>query len=215
MTFASIDAPTVFTAAKSDEKPGTVKALVSAYGVKYRIGYARWHTIEAGAFADSIAAQGTIPLFWQHSWQYTEQAPIGHGAASESDAGLEIDGELYVAEDPTVARLHMAMVNKAIREWSIGYRVIAQRVDPDDDTHFFVTEGELLEASSVLRGANPATETLKVASLVLGREPTADELALLSAGKPLSGTDPQPDPAPTRVASDLWDRMETVRRLLA
>lgn len=145
---------------------GTVKALVSAYGVKYRIGWSTWHTIEAGAFAKSIAEQAAIPLFWQHAWSYTEQMPIGHGTATEEARGLVIEGEEYV-DDPEVARLHRAQMAGAINEWSIGYRVLAMRADPDDDTHYYVTEGELLEASSVLRGANPATETLQVAGALL------------------------------------------------
>lgn len=208
-----IAARVTFTAAKDDDAPGAVEALVSAYGVKYRIGYATWHTIEAGAFAASIAEQASIPLFWQHSWQYTEQAPIGHGTASEDDDGLKIKGRLYVDLDPQVARVHEAMRAGAIREWSIGYQVLELRRDDQDDMHEFVTKGALLEASSVLRGANPATETLKVARQVLGREPTAAEAALLAEGKALASPadPPAQDPAPS--TSLTWDDLSTIRRL--
>lgn len=148
------------------KKAGAVRALVSAYGTKYRIGYATFHTIEMGAFAASLEAQDAIPLFWMHGWDWTDQAPVGDATGEESAAegGLVLDGSLYADLDPEVARLHRATVNGAIREWSIGYRVLASRRDPADDMHEFVTEAELLEASLVLRGANPDTKTLQVAS---------------------------------------------------
>lgn len=185
----------VSLAADSDSAGGAVKALVSAFGVKYRIGWGTWHTIEASAFDASIAAQESLPLFWQHSWDYTEQPPIGHAAMSTSDDGLEIDGELYVDLDPSIARVHASMKAGAIREWSIGYRVLAARQDPDDERHLFVTEAEVLEASAVLRGANPETKTLEMASALLGRPPTDAEVELITAGEPLELNDPTP-PAP-------------------
>jgi HK97 family phage prohead protease len=155
-----------FTAADDPAKPGAFRALVSAYDVKYRIGYALWHTIEMGAFKTSIAEQTSIPIFWMHSWDWSEQMPIGAASAEEStgDGGLVLDGRLYVDIDPSIARLYQAMREDAIREWSIGYSVLALRTDPDDQLHEFVTEAELLEGSSVLRGANPDTRTLEVAS---------------------------------------------------
>lgn len=192
-----MDARVSFTAAEGDESSGAITALVSAYDVKYLIGWRLWHTIEAGAFTDSIAEQAAIPLFWQHSWQYTEQAPIGHATAEETDEGLVITGTLYVDADPSIARVYEAMKAGAIREWSIGYRVLEIRTDSDDDDHEFVTKGELLEASSVLRGANPETKTLQVASQLLGRDLTESEAASLAAGgqldlatKPEQITDP-------------------------
>lgn len=211
----SIAAKVTFTA-KEDAEPGTVQALVSAYGLKYRIGYATWHTIEANAFADSIASQASIPLFWQHSWQGTEQAPIGHGTASEPDdgRGMLIDGKLYVDLDPSIARIYEAMRAGALTEWSIGYQVEEIRVDADDDMHEYVTRATLLEASSVLRGANPATETLRVATQVLGRPPTAEEAAMLASGKSLTQPDHAPAQDPTPVTSSLsWDDLPVMRKL--
>lgn len=204
-------------AAGDDAKAGHVRALVSAYDVKYRIGWATFHTIEAGAFADSIAEQDAIPFFWQHSWDWSEQAPIGHGAASEEDEGLVVDGPFYVDMDPQVARIHASMVAGALREWSIGYQVLEYRVDTDDEQHLFVTKAELLEASVVLRGANPETQTLQVASQVLGRDLTPEEAARLKAGRPLgTQTAPEPEPAPepkpiAATAPDL--ALATVRKL--
>lgn len=149
----------VTLAASSDGK-GTVEAIVSAYGVEYRIGYFGRHQIEPGAFADSLASQ--VPLFWEHDWQYGGY-PIGDGAGSEIDEGLKIAGGLYI-DDSAVQRIHKAMLAGAIREWSIGYRVLEARYPKDKPELTIVTKAELLEASVVVRGANPETETLKVAS---------------------------------------------------
>lgn len=154
--------PTVFTAADDTGQSGRLKALVSAYGNKYRIGLATWHTIDHGAFAASIADQPAIPLYKEHDWT-SGGVPVGHATATETDDGLEIDGELYIDSDPIVKRLWEALKAGAIREYSIGYSVLTQTVDEEDDEHFTVNEGELLEASAVLRGANPATKTLQVA----------------------------------------------------
>ena len=154
--------PGKILAAEDDENGrGTVRALVAAYDVKYRIGYATHHTIEHGAFADQIG-QAT-PLFWEHNWNWAERPPIGHAEAEESDDGLIIDGVMYTDIAGDAAQVHAGLKAGALKEWSIGYRVLETRVDADDDFHFFIIKAELLEASSVLRGANPETDTLEVA----------------------------------------------------
>ena len=206
------------TLAADDDKgqKGHVRALVSAYGVRYRIGWATYHTIEAGAFADSIAAQDAIPLFWQHAWDAGDP-PIGHAGAEEDD-NLVIDGGLYVDTDPTIARLHQAMKAGAIREWSIGYRVQEVRKDDDDEQHFFVTKAELMEASAVLRGANPNTETLLVASgLEQDATMTRDDFIAKLAdqlGVTLADSAPIPTPEPDQVPAMSWDDLVSVRKLL-
>jgi HK97 family phage prohead protease len=151
-------------AALPESGEGVVEALVSAYDVEYRIGFFARHIIRAGAFAASIKAQESIPLFWQHDWQ-AGGLPVGDATATEGPDGLTIKGQLYM-EDPSVARLWRAMKAGAIREWSIGYKVLTAKFSDDDEDLAEVVEGELLEASSVLRGANPQTHTLEVASRV-------------------------------------------------
>jgi HK97 family phage prohead protease len=188
-------------------RDGTFEALVSAYGVKYRIGWALWHTVEAGAFAASIAAQPAIPIYQMHSWAWSELPVIGHGEPREEERGLVVAGELYIADSEAARVVWRAMKAGALREWSIGYSVIAMRVDPDDDMHQFVTEAELFEASNVLRGANPATETLEVAGAGAGGGRTRITLAGgvvvdtddpdLIARLTAAPTPPAPAPVPT------------------
>jgi len=187
-----------FTAA-DESKPGHFRALVSAYDVKYRIGWSLHHTIEMGAFADSIAEQAAIPIYHQHSWSWSELPPIGHGVPVESaeDGGLVVEGEYYL-DDSEMARVcWRASLAGALREWSIGYGVMEVRRDPQDDQHEFVTKAELLEASSVLRGANPETNTLEVASRPgLHRITTASGVLIETADAELVARLTETDPAP-------------------
>lgn len=134
-----------------------------------------------------------------------EQVPIGHTTeAAEDDRGLRIVGQLYL-DDPTVARIWHAMNAGALREWSIGYRVLLGQVSDDDEDLVEVLESELLEASVVLRGANPDTETVRVA----GAHDRCVQAALTELRREL-GRDRTPVasppaapavPDPTRVAS--------------
>lgn len=172
----------VHVAALPDVGEGAVTALVSAYNVEYRIGWFSRHIIRSGAFADSIAAQESIPLFWEHDWSgMALGVPIGHASAEEVDEGLRITGQLYV-DDATVARIWRSMQAGALREWSIGYQVLTARYDTDDEDLAEVVKAELLEASSVLRGANPQTRTESVASIRLGDDLGAVAAALRDAG---------------------------------
>lgn len=155
------------TLAAAADEAGAIEAIVSAYDVDYSMGWRGKHRIVAGAFDESIAEQAAIPLFWEHDWaSMAPGMPIGHGTAEDVDepkAGLKVAGELYINSDE-VKRVHRAALAGAIREWSIGYRILEAEYPEDDETLTIVKKGELLEASLVVRGANPETETLGVAS---------------------------------------------------
>lgn len=155
--------------AKEEDGVGKVKALVSAYNVDYRMGWQTNHRMQVGTFAESLAANANVPLFWQHNWNYTEQPPIGVATGEETARGLVITGEFFL---DTEAGRAVFNANKAgaLREWSIGYRIEEYSSDAgsdksDDIETWTITKAELMEASSVLRGANPKTKTLTVASL--------------------------------------------------
>jgi HK97 family phage prohead protease len=151
-----------------DGKVGKVEAIVSAFDVDYRMGFFTWHRITAGAFTESIAKQASIPLFFQHNWDWSEQPPVGTGIASvttEPKPGLKVAGEFFL-DTPNGLATFRAIKAGALREWSIGYRIQDFMIQEDSDNDrkvVVVNRAELWEASSVLRGANPATETLKVA----------------------------------------------------
>jgi HK97 family phage prohead protease len=153
--------------AKEEDGVGKVKALVSAYNVDYRMGFTTNHRMQMGTFAKSLASNANVPLFWQHNWNYTEQPPIGIATGEETARGLVITGEFFL---DTEAGRAVFNANKAgaLKEWSIGYRIEKYNVastTSEGVENWHVEEAELMEASSVLRGANPKTKTLTVASL--------------------------------------------------
>lgn len=150
--------------AHSDPK-GVFEALGAAYGVTYDV-FDWWmgpskERLAPGVFAKSIAEKSTIPVFWQHGW---EQAAIGHGAASETDNALKLNGQFYL-DDPMVSRVYQSVVSGAVDEWSIGWILQDSHNEKEDGQDVEVAErGQLVELSSVVMGANPGTQTISVRS---------------------------------------------------
>lgn len=151
----------------ADGDRGRVEAIVSAFNVDYRMGFAMWHRVTPAAFDESIAANDSVPLFWMHNWDWSEQPPIGTGRAStvtEPKPGLKIVGDFFLDTDAGRSTFR-AIKAGALREWSIGYRIQDFSIVEDDEGRrvIVISRADLWEASSVLRGANPQTETLSVA----------------------------------------------------
>jgi HK97 family phage prohead protease len=148
--------------ATPENGPGTGTAVVSTLGLEYEIGWGWTEMIQSGCFDISMAAHPTIPIFYNHDWY---GAPIGTGKPREEDGKLIVDFGLYLNDgDPLVARVYHAMVDKALEEWSIGFW--AEKIEWDDDKGDcdIITQGDLAEASSCVRGANPETGTLELAN---------------------------------------------------
>jgi HK97 family phage prohead protease len=203
-TTATMRVP-VSVAALPELGEGVVEAYPSVFDVEYRMGFAARHVIRRGAFEATLAEQTSVPLFWQHAWSWSEQVPIGHTTeAEEAERRLRIVGQLYL-DDPTVARVWQSMMAGALREWSICYRIILGRTPDQDEDLLEVLEAELLEVSVVLRGANPDTETLRVA----GAHDRCVQAALTEfrrefgrhAAPPPPTPPAPPAPDPARVAS--------------
>lgn len=159
---ANFDFEVIETAESKDGKFGTVKALVSAYDVEYNMGFA-YHKMLAGAFSDAV--DSVIPVFWQHNWNFTEQPPIGTAVVAEEKRGVVVDASFFLDLEAGRA-VYNAIKAKALREWSIGYRIREHKEIARDDAPplWEISKAELFEASSVLKGANPKTDTLSVAS---------------------------------------------------
>ena len=148
-----------------DAPAGTVEARVAAYGVEYPIFPGVRERIEPGAFADSIGRQRALPFFYEHDWS---SGPIGNSTSiSDDDDSLVMQGSLYIDDDSRARSVWRALDAGALREWSIGFwpEAITREERRDDDgdlTIESVTRGDLAEASVVVRGANPDTDTLSV-----------------------------------------------------
>jgi len=158
----------ILKAEESDDgDTGHVEAIVSAFDVDYRMGWMTKHRMTANAFKASLAQGPDIPIFFQHNWAWSEQPPIGTGIASTVTSpkpGLKVAADFFLDTESGRSTFRAIKAN-ALREWSIGYRITKYEVEEDDDGFdvVIVNEADLMEASSVLRGANPGTETLKVA----------------------------------------------------
>ncbi len=155
------------TTNKDGQDVGRVEAIVSAFDVDYRMGFTIKHRVTPKAFDESIASNANVPLFWMHNWDWSEQPPIGTGKAStvtEPKPGLKIVGDFFLDTDAGRSTFR-AIKAGALREWSIGYRIQDFSIIENDDglRVVVINRADLWEASSVIRGANPATETLSVA----------------------------------------------------
>ena len=141
--------------------PGTGQAVVSTYNLAYDIGFGYTEMLLPGRFADSIASHPTIPIYHQHNW---DDGPIGVGKPSEQGNQLIVDFELFLGEGDLVCRVYKAMVNEALDEWSVGFWAEAITNDTQNPKCDQIAKGDLAEASVCVRGANPETGTLELAS---------------------------------------------------
>lgn len=155
---------TVEIRALPDEGEGVFEAYVSKYNVPYKIDYWGKEQIMPGCFDESIAANPKIPVFWMHAWR--DGLLIGDADASSDDVGIIAKGQLWMDIDVLAQKVWRGMMSGAIREWSIGYFVQIVEFDEDDEDLELIHKGELIEASSVVRGANPETETIDVRAML-------------------------------------------------
>lgn len=168
-----------------DGAEGTVRGISHRFGVDSRVGFFTWHRLMPGCFDESIAAQDSVPTFWQHSWAWSEQPPIGHSIdldVVDSDhtvdgdddlpaRALQVTSQLYLGHD-VPDRVWLAADAGALREWSIGYRIQEYRILEEDDRDVWIIEkGDLEENSIVLRGANTGTGTDAVQKSPGGLDP--------------------------------------------
>lgn len=139
-----------------DVEPGSFECIASTYNIEIDAGWGWREMMLPGCFAESLAENPMIPVFWQHDWY---AGPIGVAEATEEPEQLRCAGHLFL-EDPGVHRVYLAMQAKAVREWSIGF--YANEIVTSDEDRYLekIQKGDLAEVSSVVRGANPVTETV-------------------------------------------------------
>jgi HK97 family phage prohead protease len=143
---------------------GEVEALVSTYGPPPD---AMGDIIEPGAWDASIAdwgARGSTPsIFFNHGVDDPINALGWMTEMRSTPRGLLIKAQLDIDGSERAAIVFDAMRRGRLREWSVGYAVLAQ--EPTiymGQPANLLTEVELLEASVVWSGANRFTETVSV-----------------------------------------------------
>jgi HK97 family phage prohead protease len=154
-------APIVFKAADLAET-GRFRGLASSYsGQPDRHG----DVLERGAYratlADWRARGGRVPLLWNHD----PSEPIGAVVtADETDAGLEIEGELSLTANPTAERAYGLLKTGAL-SLSIGAAVAPGGAVLRADGVRVLKSLELREISAVAVPADPGAVIRVVKSL--------------------------------------------------
>ena len=138
---------------------GRLAGYASVYNKPFR-GEFGMEQLNSGVFAQHIAERGNvIPIFYQHGWaKMANAAPIGHAIVEENSRGLKVDAQLYIDTDATASSVFRAAQAGALKEWSIGYiPTTITQYEKDGATVEAADVGTLLEASVVVKGANPWT----------------------------------------------------------
>lgn len=152
-------------AASEDGGPeGVLEGYATVYDVGYGIGWGITEQIAQGCFDRSIADQnGIIPIFYMHDWDN----PIGHATVTSDAKGVRVVATLYIDVNERAMSVWRAAAAGALRQWSIGFypqTIELSYGDNGSDDMETITEGDLAEASIVVRGANPETEMIDVRS---------------------------------------------------
>ena len=140
--------------AAEDLGEGVVRGVVTTFDDPYPIGRSLREVITRSTFDLSQS----VPLFFEHRWG---DGPIGvsRSLAAGSD-GLEAEFELFL-DDPRARSVWRAMKAGALREFSIGFMPTELTEERSaEHTTEKIIKGDLIEVSSVVRGANPNTETV-------------------------------------------------------
>lgn len=178
--------------AKDGTEEGIVTGLVTTFDDPYPIPGAqgRSEIIQRGTFR----TDRPIPMFWEHNWS---AGPIGVSRSlTETSKGLEAEFELFM-DDPRARAVWRTIRAGAATEFSIGFMVdeIVEERSGNKVTERIV-RGDLLEASSVIRGANPSTELLATRAVpavpaaggVLDAAATAAPDPAMEEDKPTTGS---------------------------
>jgi HK97 family phage prohead protease len=142
---------------KADSRPGRFKARVSVFGNVDRGG----DRVIEGAFTRTLKERGLPPIYYSHEWA---SGPIGATIdATETKAGLDIEGDLYYEDDPFVKRIYRAMKDRVLNEFSFAYDVLKSAVVTEDDEDIReLHDLDLFEVGPTLVGMNPATRPLSI-----------------------------------------------------
>lgn len=135
---------------KELSEPGEFKGYVSTRGKD-----AHGDVIEEGAFKRTLEHHGSrFPALWFHD----PRSPIGMGDLTEDGHGLYVEGALDL--DVEAGRdVYSGMQKGYIDRFSIGFRVVNDEFDRDNDTRI-LKEIALLEFSPVTRNFAANDEAL-------------------------------------------------------
>lgn len=173
--------PAVLRAAV-DAEGAPIEGVLTGYGAVYETPYKipgtrRRESLSSSAFVDNIAERnGAVPIFWGHGWAKEANAtPIGVAHVRSDEQALHIErAELFVDISAEAQAVWRAYAAGALREWSVGFKPAENGISVRGDLDY-ITRGELLELSMVVKGAG-YTDTTSVREDVIdagaaGNEP--------------------------------------------
>lgn len=172
---------------------GQFRALVSVFGNKDSYG----DIVMPGAFADTLAewqSKGeAIPVYYSHQISDPSMNIGWVVEAKETDTGLEVLGQLDLADDaPPMAKYVHRLLKRpgGVRDFSFAYDVLdgSAEKDADGGEYFELRKLKLYEVGPTQVGANPATELLAVKHVA---EHAARVSAEFKAGRVLSAKNEQ------------------------
>ncbi len=159
-----------------DDSTGEFEAVVSVFG---NVDLQGDRTMP-GAFAKSLASYrdkgDPIPVIWSHDWGdpfahigYVDAADAREVLADEAKSFGDITGGLFVkgrldVNKPYARQVYDLLKDRRIREWSFAYDVVDEATAKDGANE--LNEVSLFEVGPTLKGANPATATLGVKSIL-------------------------------------------------
>lgn len=152
--------------AKADQ--GIVEGYITTFDDPYPIGPRTRESIKR----DTFDLSKPVPMFYEHDWK---AGPIGVSRSIVADdKGLLAEFELFVDESERARTVMRAMKAGAMNEFSVGFLAdpsdITRERSADGDIEV-INNGELLEVSVVVRGANPNTELVSTRATVPGVAP--------------------------------------------
>lgn len=168
MTFETKTVSARFDTKVDGAPAGTVRAIVSVFGNEDKGG----DIVMPGAFTESLAALkatgGTLmPFIWSHQWEDPTAYVGAVTDAKETPDGLEVTAQFNM-DDPHSQRVYELLATKMVANFSFGYEVLeSQWVQVEDSKWGEVrqlTKLNIFECGPCLRGMNPDTRTLEVAS---------------------------------------------------
>lgn len=147
----------------AEEPDGTFEAIVSVFGNVDSYG----DRVEPGAFTETLKNDGLPAVVWSHQWT---EPPIGATlAATETEEGLLVKGQLFIEDNARAREIYAAMKHVGgdgqppLREFSFAYDILDGGWEVEDGEDIFSLKAlRLIEVGPCLKGVNDSTRLVGV-----------------------------------------------------
>lgn len=138
--------------------------------------------VEPGAFTETLKNDGLPAVVWSHQWT---EPPIGATlAATETEEGLLVKGQLFIEDNQRAREIYAAMKHVGgdgqppLREFSFAYDILEGGwVVEDEEEIYSLKQLRLIEVGPCLKGVNDSTRLVGVKGHGRERPPKPTEKA--------------------------------------